>query len=44
MQHISKAVSKYSEKFLLHCHFVRFESHTTLPGVEPESPRWETGI
>lgn len=26
------------------CQFVHHESHMALPGVEPGSPRWETGM
>jgi hypothetical protein len=24
------------------CHFVHQKAHMTLPGLEPEPPRWET--
>ena len=40
---IDRGKPKYSVRNLSQCHVVHHTSHMDSPGIEPWSPRWETG-
>jgi len=43
LNHGDKDEPKYLEKNLSQCHFLLHESHMDWSGIEPGSPRGETG-